>query len=146
VTIQSHQRSAWRLRRHAHVPVWAPLHADGLEEEPDHWYRHGDLLPGGLVALHAPGPCDASYVLWAPRTHRLFVGDMLTRGQRGGFSFVPGQYMDDPRLARESVRALLDLPVVSLCSGHGAPLAAGGRAAIRRALADDEETLSATPP
>jgi glyoxylase-like metal-dependent hydrolase (beta-lactamase superfamily II) len=136
LTIQSHQRSAWRYRRRFGVEVHAPRGAEGLEEDPDRWYEDGAELPGGLTALHAPGPCEASYALHAPRLAGgvLFVGDLVIRGDDGPFGFVPDEYQDAPRRTRASVRALARLRVAIVCSGHGAPVLEDGAAALRAAL------------
>src|SRR5690349_2812137 len=79
LTIQSHQRSAWKVRKQHKVPVFAPKGSEGLEEIPDYWYEDGAEIPGGLRAIHAPGPCAASYALHVPRAggNILFVGDLL---------------------------------------------------------------------
>ncbi len=139
LTIQSHQRSAWRYRRAFGVPVYAPRGAAGLEEKPDVWYDDGSKLPGGLRAIHAPGPCDASYAFLLSGTNGgvLFVGDLLTGTSSHKLGFVPDEYQDAPGQTRESVRALLSEPFESVCSGHAAPIAHSGRAAIEQALAND---------
>jgi hypothetical protein len=56
LTASCHQRSAWRFRKHFGARVYAPEGAAGLEEKADFTYSGGDLLPGGLMAFHAPGP------------------------------------------------------------------------------------------
>jgi glyoxylase-like metal-dependent hydrolase (beta-lactamase superfamily II) len=137
VTIQSHQRSAWRLRAHFRVPVFAPTGSVGLEQEPDYWYQDGAALPGGLRAIHAPGPCEASYAIHAPREDGgvLFVGDLLFRPDPAGpLAFLPDAYQEDARLTRESVRTLLALAPAVVCPGHGAAVLAGGAEALRLAL------------
>jgi glyoxylase-like metal-dependent hydrolase (beta-lactamase superfamily II) len=139
VTIQSHQRSAWRSRRHFGVKVHAPRGAEGLEKKPDQQYADGAELPGGLRAFRAPGPCDASYALLAerPAGRILFLGDVLMRGDSGPLAFVPSEYMDDPAAARESVRRLAALSPDIVCPGHGAPVIGGGARAMREALERD---------
>lgn len=140
LTIQSHQRAAWRYRRRFGVEVHAPEGAEGLEEEPDRWYGDAATLPGGLRAIHAPGPCEASYGLVAARPGRgpiLFVGDLLVRGEDGPLRFVPDRYQDAPRRTRTSVRALLRIGAEVVCPGHGAPVLEGGAAALRAALRAD---------
>jgi glyoxylase-like metal-dependent hydrolase (beta-lactamase superfamily II) len=140
LTIQSHQRSAWKVRKQHRVPVFAPKGSEGLEETPDFWYEDGAALPGGLRAIHAPGPCEASYALHVPRPGGdvLFVGDLLVRPDDGGpLAFVPSEYQDDPARARESVRRLLSLDAPIVCSGHGAPVVGGGADALREALEAD---------
>ena len=56
VASASHQRSAWSYRRETKASVHAPQGAQGLDESPDATFRGGDRLPGGLRAMHAPGP------------------------------------------------------------------------------------------
>jgi glyoxylase-like metal-dependent hydrolase (beta-lactamase superfamily II) len=141
ITIQSHQRSSWRIRGRFGAEVWAPRRSMGLEETPDHWYDEGDRLAGDLLALHAPGPCDASFALFEDQPGGagiLFIGDLLTRGASGPLGFVPDEYQDEPRRTRTSVHHLLELvDPETLCPGHGAPIAQRGGAAMRRALIED---------
>ncbi len=146
LTAACHQRSSWRLRRALGVPVHAPRGvavgevAGELLEEPDHRYGSGDLLPGHLRALHAPGPTEAMYALWHPPTGTLFLADVLTHDGRGTPAFVPAEYQDDPALTRATVRNLhrLVTPKV-LCFEHGPPIRRGARDALLRSLAADRE-------
>jgi glyoxylase-like metal-dependent hydrolase (beta-lactamase superfamily II) len=141
LTVQSHQRSAWRYRKRFGAKVCAPRSAAGLEEEPDRWYGPGEALPGALQALHAPGPCEASYVFAykEPQTGTdvLFLGDLLIRRSSGPFRFVEDAYMDEPARARESLRAIVETPSLRidvLCSAHGPALTEGGAEALRKVL------------
>jgi glyoxylase-like metal-dependent hydrolase (beta-lactamase superfamily II) len=137
LTIQSHQRSAWNVRKHFKVPVFAPKGSEGLEEQPDYWYEDGAELPFGLRAFHSPGPCEASYALLAPRPggQVLFVGDLLVRPDDDGpLAFVPSEYQDAAGTTRGSVRRLLALDAPIVCSGHGAAVVGGGVEAMRAAL------------
>lgn len=141
LTIQSHQRASWRLRKQLAVPVHAPEGAMGLEEEPDGFFEDGDELPGKLRAMHAPGPAHEGYVLVRDRTRGgaiAFIGDSLIRSRSGSLGFVPDVYMDDPERARESARRLFAMSIGVLCPGHGAPMVGGVRNAIWRALERDE--------
>ena len=129
-----HQRSAWRYRKQFGVKVYAPEGAEGLEEDPDVWYRAGDLLPGGLKAVHAPGPTRAHCVLHLARGHgALFCSDILVR-VGGKVAFLPEDYVDDPKATRDSARRLLDLKFGALCFDHGVPITKDAHAAIREAL------------
>jgi hypothetical protein len=136
-----HQRSAWRYRRLLGAPVHAPEAGRATEEEPDRRYGPGARLPGGLVAVHAPGPTAANYALLLERPGGegvLFIGDLLLRpADDGPLGFVPDEHVDDPALTRATVRSLLDLPVTVLCSAHGAPAVGDARAAGLDALARD---------
>ncbi len=136
LTIQSHQRSAWRYRARFGVRVHAPAGAEGLEEEPDAWYGDGSELPGGLRPLHAPGPCEASYALLLDCGRRgrvAFTGDLVTRERSGRLALVPDRYQDAPEETPESVRRVAAAGVTVVCPGHGAPIRRGGRAALESA-------------
>lgn len=134
LTIQSHQRASWRIRKRFGARVLAPRGAQGLEEEPDAFYGEGDVLPGGLRAVHAPGPCQASSALLLDRPEGLvaFTGDLVTEGPRGDLTFVADAYQEEPLRTRESLRRLAREPVAVVCPGHGAPILEEGA----RALAD----------
>ena len=144
LTAACHQRSAWRFRRAFGVPVLgprgpgvSPTPGDFLEE-PDRRYRDGDRLPGGLVAVHAPGPTEAMFALWHPRKAALFLTDLLTHDGRGAPRFVPDEYQDEPARTRQTVRRLhARLRPRLLLFGHGAPVTRGARAALAAALARD---------
>ncbi len=139
LTIQSHQRAAWRYRRRFGAKVHAPRGAQGLEEEPDEWYGEGAGLPGGLRALHAPGPCDASYALLLdrPEGRIAFTGDLVTEDGDGGLTFVADAFQDAPRRTRESLRRLAGEQVAVVCPGHGAPIRAHGAEALGELLERD---------
>lgn len=68
LTAACHQRSAWRYRRAYGVKIYAPEGCRAMDEEPDVRYRAGEPLPGGLRAIHTPGPESAHYALWRERS------------------------------------------------------------------------------
>ncbi len=141
LTAACHQRSAWRFRRAFGATVFGPR-GPGVSpepgdflEEPDRRYGDGDRLPGGLVAVHAPGPTEAMFALWHPRRGALFLADVLTHQGRGPPRFVPDQYQDDPARTRETVRRLhARLRPRVLLFEHGTPVTRGARAALAAAL------------
>lgn len=137
LTIQSHQRAAWRYRRRFGAKVHAPKGAQGLEEEPDRWYGEGDRLPGGLRAVHTPGPCEASCSLLLERPDGLvaFTGDLVVEDDEGRLTFVADVYQDEPQRTRESVRKLARERIAVLCPGHGPPLRSLGAEALEAVLA-----------
>ncbi len=139
LTASCHERAARRYHESFNVPVYAPRRAvDFVETTPDRWYGLGARLPGGLKAVHSPGPTDAHYSLFLARGGGVvFCADLLTNVGRRGLAFVSGEYQDEPKRTRVSVRRLLDLPFRVLCSNHGAPVTTGAKKAIRRALAKD---------
>jgi metallo-beta-lactamase superfamily protein len=135
LTAKCHQRSAWRYRDELGAPVWAPQGTAPMDAEPDHRYAAGDSLPGGLRAVHTPGPEDVHFCLLLGRAEGvLFCSDLLSRHEGGELQFVPLEYHDDPAATRRSVEGLLDLPFAVLCLDHGPPVADDPKAAIRALL------------
>jgi glyoxylase-like metal-dependent hydrolase (beta-lactamase superfamily II) len=66
----------------------------------------------------------------------LLFADALIRGRDGELAFVPDQYMgDDPEGVKQGLvaklRRLLDEDFDALLFAHGAPVASGGKAALR---------------
>lgn len=141
LTAGNHQRSAWRYRHEFGAKVYAPENAAGLEEKPDHTYTGGDLLPGGLTAVHTPGPIESMHSLWLEKpVSTVFVSDILTHDGSGEPGFVPSEYQDDPARTRTSVRRLLDnIPVEAIAFAHGPPILHGARVALAAALRNDRE-------
>lgn len=138
LTASCHERSAWRYRRMLKVPVFAPEGGVDFEETPNRWYRAGDSLPGGLLAVHAPGPTEAHYSFYLARHGGIvFCADLLTNVGSEGLAFVADEYQDDPARTRESVRRLLDLSFAVLCPNHGEPVTRSAKEAIAQALARD---------
>jgi glyoxylase-like metal-dependent hydrolase (beta-lactamase superfamily II) len=146
LTAGNHQRTAWRFRKVFGAPVYAPVDAYRLEHAADHSYSGGDLLPGGLVAFHAPGPVESMHALWLERpVSVVFVSDLLVSDGKT-LSFVSAEYQDEPHRSRSSVARLLkDLPIVAVCPSHGPAIVANGADAMRRALDEDDETLAEQP-
>jgi glyoxylase-like metal-dependent hydrolase (beta-lactamase superfamily II) len=147
LTAANHQRSAWRLRQTFGAKVYAPAGSRGLDESPDHSYSGGDLLPGELMAFHAPGPTEAMHALWLERpTGVVFFSDLLTHERRRTPVFMPARYLDEPSRARASVRRILDdLPFEVACFAHGPPVVHDARRAVEAALDLDHEPLPTSP-
>ncbi len=136
LTAQCHQRSSWRYRRELGAPVWAPEGTRPMEEEPDERYRAGDLLPGGLIAVHTPGPEEVHFsFLLAVSPGVLFCSDLLTNYDGRGLDFVPLEYHDDPAQTRRTLEGLLDLDFDVLCLDHGSAIRDAPKSEIRALLA-----------
>jgi glyoxylase-like metal-dependent hydrolase (beta-lactamase superfamily II) len=134
ITRACHQRSAWRYRRELGARIYAPQGAKDLEERPDVSFGAGEPLPGGLVAVHAPGPDEASYVFHRPLgLGALFAGDLVVHEEHG-VELLPAKYVADPVRLRASARRVAVLRFALLCFDHGAPLIAGPQQAILAAL------------
>ncbi len=135
IACPSHQRAAFSLRAVSGATIHAPAGSRGLDGQVDHSFNDGDLLPGGLQAVHAPGPLGPHYALRLERPPGfLFVADLLLNDARSGVRFLDAAHLPDPDAARRSVRRLLDLPFERLAFGHGDPILEGGRDAMRSVL------------
>jgi glyoxylase-like metal-dependent hydrolase (beta-lactamase superfamily II) len=135
LTAKCHQRSAWRYQAEFEVPVWAPEGTVPMDGEPDHRYGAGDRLPGGLLAVHTPGPEWVHYSFLLERDGGvLLCSDLLGRRPGHELDFIPLQFHDDPAETRRSVERLGDLPFAVLCLDHGEPLVDDPKAAIRGLL------------
>jgi hypothetical protein len=118
LTAACHQRSAWRYRRAYGVQVYAPEGCRAMNEEPDLGYRVGEMLPGGLKAIHTPGPEQAHYAFWRERTpSAVLPGSHHARRRRrpsvhsGGVSRrSPGYPRQRAASARSAVRCALHGP------------------------------------
>lgn len=132
LTAQCHQRSAWRYRRELGAPVHTPDGTRPLEEEPDALYQAGDELPGGLRAVHTPGPEEVHFsFLRSGDPTVLFCADLLTHYEGRELDFVPLHYHDDPEQTRRTVEGLLEVDFDVLCLDHGSPILDEPHEAIR---------------
>lgn len=134
LTAKCHQRSAWRYRKRFGVKVYASEGVRPMDEAADVFYRAGDMLPGGLQAIHTPGPEPVHYGFLLTRAPGVFFcPDLLMHG-KGALDFVPPEFHDDPAETRASVCRLLDLSFSILCFNHGAPITHNPHAALRKLL------------
>ena len=114
--------------------VWLPEDASAADEEPDHTYADGDLLPGGLRAFRTPGPEWPHYsFLYEGDPGVVFCSDLLTNAD-AVLRFIPPSLHDDPAATRASVEHLLGLPFGILCFAHGEPILDDPKAALREVL------------
>jgi hypothetical protein len=135
ISAQCHQRSSWRYRRELGAPVYAPEGTRPMEEEPDRRYRAGEELPGGLRAVHTPGPEEVHYSFLRPGAPSvLFCSDLLTHYEGAELEFVPLRYHDDPERTPRTVSGLLAVDFDVLCLDHGRPILDDPKAAIRALL------------
>lgn len=123
LTAATHQRSAWRYRRRFGAPVWLPQGSRTTDEEPDEHYDAGSELPGGLRAVHTPGPELPHYSLHlAGEPGVLFSPDLVMHRPDGVLVFVPAEFHEDPEETRKSVERSLELSFGILCLAHGLPI------------------------
>lgn len=134
LTAATHQRAAWRYREQFGATVYLPAGSRETDGEPDRHYGAGDVLPGGLEAIHTPGPEEPHYALLKRDDGVLFCPD-LVMVEDGDLVFVPGEYHEDPKETRRSVERLLELPFDVLCLDHGPPYLDDPKESLRELLA-----------
>jgi len=136
LTLGGHQRSSWRYRKEFGATVYAPVGSDELDEEPDHWYKEGDLLPAGIKPIKGHWFENSCHLLYKHNDDiaALFCGDIITQSEGGPYRFPRGKNMPDIEIAREEVRMLLELSADTLCPAHANPTADGYQVALQSAL------------
>jgi hypothetical protein len=163
LTSDGHERFCYALREKWGTPVWGPIPGEGqrpvgYEGRPDHMYKEGGALPGGLRAIRLAGQWKGDHALWwqAPSGERvLFSGDVVN-GQvepelshADHFRIRPGVYFGaragyverhaNPAALKASLERLvgLELELDVIAGSHARPFrdgAAGTKAALARAV------------
>jgi len=118
LTSANHERDAVPLARRFRIEIWA--HSDARGHVPAaRWFEDGELLFGArAIALPGFARGETAWLL----DDLLILGDAVINLPPYGFSMLPDKYCEDPRLARESLKKLLPLPVEIITFAHGLPI------------------------
>lgn len=92
-------------------------------------FRHGDLLPGGLRAVHTPGHSPGHTALLHEETGVLFTGDAVINIR--GVRYAPGFLCTDAERNRQSADLLGELDFEVAAFAHGPELRRDAKAAVR---------------
>ena len=92
-------------------------------------FRHGELLPGGLRAVHTPGHTPGHTALLHEETGVLFTGDAVIHGR--GVRYAPAFLCTDAERSRESADHLGELDFDVAAFAHGPELRRDAKAAVR---------------
>ncbi len=138
LTNRHHYRHSDRFQKAFGCKVWC--HRAGLHEftkgEKVAPFRHGDRLPGGVLALEVGVLCPEETALFIPAAGGvLALGDALIRYD-GRLGFVPDEFMgDDPEAVKRGLakafRRLLRRKFNHLLLAHGRPIVRGAKAKLR---------------
>lgn len=137
VTNRDHEREAAACKTEFGCRVFVPeADAPEMTIPYDKTYKDGELLPGGIWAVHlkdqkSPGEC-ALYLQQGGGC--LIVGDALIGRPPGSLSMLPAEKYADPAKAREGLRRLLNYSFDTLLVGDGASILTGAKAAVERVL------------
>jgi len=141
LTNKDHCRDSQALRRQLDAELWIhEADAGLLENAPDHTLTDGQLLPGGLRALHVPdnkSPGETAFFL-DRHDGVLILGDALIGYPIGEVSLLPRDKYADAARAKEGIRVLLGPQYQTLLLGDGASIFRNGRDAVQRFLQRDD--------
>jgi glyoxylase-like metal-dependent hydrolase (beta-lactamase superfamily II) len=107
-----------------------------VELKPTKTYRDGELLPGGIWAIHLEdqkSPGESALFIQQGRGV-LIVGDALIGKSAGAVCMLPAEKYTDVAKAKDGLRRLLKYDFESLLVGDGASILAGGKRAVERML------------
>lgn len=131
LTSGNHWRGTSYEKQRLDIPVYAPEGAR-VDVQADHWVKDGEVLFGKIKAIGLPGggPGETAYLI--PGT--LILGDALVN--LDSLAILPDKYCENPRVLRQSLKALPALNFDIVCFAHGQPIVDGsGKAAIQAILA-----------
>ncbi|WP_447983247.1 hypothetical protein [Nitrospira sp. Nam74] len=137
ITNRDHLREAVAYKADFACQLWLPeIDAPQMAVKPDKTYKDGELLPGGIWAVHlqdqkSPGEC-ALFIQQGKGI--MIVGDALIGKQPGSVSMLPPEKYTDPAKAREGLRRLLKYNFESLLVGDGASILSGAKPIVETAL------------
>ena len=137
LTNRDHVREAEAYRKQFKTIVLAPeLDAPLMEIKVDRTFKDGDLLPGGIKAIHVPdGKSPGESALFLDRGKGILIlGDALIGKTLGRLNLMPPEKYKDPSTAREGIRMLLNYTFDSILLGDGASILTGGKRAVEEFL------------
>jgi glyoxylase-like metal-dependent hydrolase (beta-lactamase superfamily II) len=106
-----------------------------MEIPVDGTFSDGDRLEEELKVLgipHAKTPGESAF-FWA-KNKTLIVGDAVIGKPAGGLSMLPDEKFKDPKLARQGLSILLELPAERLLVGDGTPILENARSVLEQFL------------
>ena len=137
LTNRDHVREAEGYRKSLKTTVLAPeLDAPLMEIKIDRMFKNGDLLPGGIKAIHIQdGKSPGESALFLDRGKGILIlGDALIGKPPGRLNLMPPEKYKDPSKAREGIRVLLKYHFDSILLGDGTSILTGGRKAVEEFL------------
>ncbi len=137
VTNRDHTRDVANLKKELGCQVFVP-EADAAEMDvaADKTYKDGELLPGGIWAIHLKdqkSPGESALFLQQGKGV-LILGDALLGKPPGSLSMLPAEKYADAAKAREGLRRLLKYNFDTILVGDGASIMTGAKGALERTL------------
>lgn len=137
LTNRDHTRDAAALKKELGCQLFVPEADAGEMDVPaDKTYRDGELLPGGIWAIHlkdqkSPGE-SALFIQQGKGV--LILGDALLGKPPGALSLLAAEKYADVAKARDGLRRLLKYEFDTVLVGDGASIMTGAKPVLERAL------------
>lgn len=137
LTNRDHEREAAAYQREFGCQLMVPdADAPQMTIKADKTYKDGELLPGGIWAIHLKdqkSPGESAMFIQQGRGI-LIVGDALIGKPPGSLAMLsPEKYADAGR-AREGLRRLLKYNFDTILVGDGTSILSGAKQAVERAV------------
>jgi glyoxylase-like metal-dependent hydrolase (beta-lactamase superfamily II) len=137
VTNRDHIREAAVYQAELKCQLRVPeADADQMDVKPTATYKDGELLPGGIWAIHLKdqkSPGESALFIERGRGV-LIVGDALIGKPAGSVRLLPSEKYADIQKAKEGLRRLLKYNFDSLLVGDGASILVGGKQQVEQLL------------
>ncbi|HJU04706.1 MAG TPA: hypothetical protein VJ692_06090 [Nitrospiraceae bacterium] len=137
ITNRDHSREGEVYRKEFACQTWVPeMDAPQMEIAADKTYKDGELLPGGIWAIHlqnqkSPGEC----ALFLQQGKGIMIlGDALIGKPPGSVAMLAAEKYADVEKARDGLRRLLKYNFDTVLVGDGASIMAGAKQAVERAI------------
>ena len=137
LTNRDHLREATTYKAEFACQLWLPeTDAPQMDVKPDKTYKDGELLSGGIWAVHlqnqkSPGEC-ALFIQQGKGI--MTVGDALIGKPPGSVSMLSPEKYTDPVKARDGLRRLLKYNFDTLLVGDGASILSGAKPVVETVL------------
>ncbi|MBS0182171.1 MAG: hypothetical protein JSS39_07185 [Nitrospira sp.] len=137
ITNRDHIREAAAYQSELKCQLRVPeADAAQMDVKPTKTYKDGELLPGGIWAIHLreqKSPGESALFIERGRGV-LILGDALIGKPPGAVRMLPGEKYADLAKAKEGLRRLLKYNFDSLLVGDGSSILAGGKQQVEQLL------------
>ncbi len=137
VTNRDHVREAQSCQAEFACRLFVPLEdAGSIDPKPDHTYKDGELLPGGIWVIQLrdqKSPGESALFLQQGKGV-LIVGDALIGKPAGSVSMLPADKYLDVKKAKEGLRRLLKFEFDSVLVGDGTSILTDAKSVVASSL------------
>ena len=137
ITNRDHLRETVSLQKELRCRVYVPkADAPEMDIQPDKTYTDGELLPGGIWAIHLANqksPGESALFIQQGKGI-IIVGDALLGKPAGSVSLLSPDKYSDSALAREGLRRLLKYQFDALLVGDGSSIFHDAKTVVEQGL------------